>query len=47
MPRKIIDLSLYPENDVISEPPPSGPKSPTWTASAAAFIDERMFAAIA
>ena len=26
MPRKIIDLSIYLENDVISDPPPFGPK---------------------
>ena len=26
MPRKIVDLSIYLENDVISDPPPFGPK---------------------
>ena len=26
MPRKIVDLSIYLENDVVSDPPPFGPK---------------------
>src|SRR5258706_2226942 len=26
MPRKIVDLSIYLENDVVSHPPPFGPK---------------------
>ena len=26
MPRRFVDLSIYLENDVISDPPPFGPK---------------------
>lgn len=26
MPRRIVDLSIYLENDVVSVPPPFGPK---------------------
>jgi hypothetical protein len=42
MPRKIVDLSIYLENDVVSDPPPFGPKI-SYMATTRPFADGAVF----